>query len=102
MMAFSYGGRDWRSLRECCAAVGVSYQKARRLCRHYVRAGRDPALAIKWCVEGRVPPMEQKSFKWGQDAERGAERHCRFMEKVAGAVAGECPRNPTQSREEGR
>lgn len=88
MMVFTWGGREWRSLRECCAAAGVSYQKARRLCRHYQRASKDPALAVQWCLDGRVPPSEPRTFKWGQDAERGAERHERFMERVAEAIAG--------------
>ena len=82
MRAFIYKQTEFRSLAECCKTLKISYQKVRRLCRHYVRASRDPAYAVAWCTgEQKLSPFEAKTFKYEQDLEKGAERQLRFLEK---------------------
>lgn len=84
MKSFCYKGVEYRSLAECCKTVEISYQKVRRLCRHYVRAKQDPALAVAWCT-GKVVLMssEVKTEKYKIDLERGRERKARFRERTA-------------------
>ena len=84
MKSFCYGGIEYRSLAECCRAVKVSYQKVRRLCRHYVRAKQDPALAVSWCTgEVVLTGAEIKTEKYKIDLERGCARQNRFRERNA-------------------
>ena len=84
MKVFVYHGFEYRSLSHCCKALKISYQKVRRLCRHYIRASRDPALAVAWCTgETRLSPSEAKTVKYRQDLELAAIRQERFKEKVA-------------------
>jgi len=82
MRAFTYRETEYRSLAECCKSLKISYQKVRRFCRHYVRANRNPALAVSWCLgEAKLSPFEPKSFKYEQDLERGQDRQERFLER---------------------
>lgn len=82
MRAFVYKGEEYRSLAECCKKLKISYQKVRRLCRHYTRASRDPAFAVAWCTgEMRLSALEPKTFKYAQDLELGAIRRERWLEK---------------------
>ena len=84
MKSFCYGGIEYRSLAECCKAVKVSYQKVRRLCRHYVRANQDPALAVAWCTgEVVLAGTETKTEKYKIDLARGCVRQNRFRNKNA-------------------
>ena len=79
MKSFCYGGIEYRSLAECCKAVKVSYQKVRRLCRHYVRASKNPALAVSWCTgEVVLAGTETKTEKYKIDLARGCERKAKF------------------------
>ena len=84
MKSFYYKGVEYRSLAECCKAVKISYQKVRRLCRHYVRANQDPALAVSWCT-GKVvlADTETKTEKYKIDLARGRERKAKFRERNA-------------------
>lgn len=84
MKSFCYGGVEYRSLAECCKVVKVSYQKVRRLCRHYVRAKQDPALAVSWCTgEVVLADTETKTEKYKIDLARGRERKTKFRERNA-------------------
>ena len=84
MNSFCFKGVEYRSLAECCKAVKVSYQKVRRLCRHYVRANQDPALAVSWCIgEVVLAGTETKTEKYKIDLARGRERKARFRERNA-------------------
>ena len=84
MKSFNYGGTEYRSLAECCKAVKVSYQKVRRLCRHYVRANQDPALAVSWCIgETVLMSSEVKTEKYKIDLAKGRERKVKFRERNA-------------------
>lgn len=84
MKSFNYGGIEYRSLAECCKAVKVSYQKVRRLCRHYVRANQNPALAVSWCTgEEVLAGTEPKTEKYKVDLARGCERKAKFRERNA-------------------
>ena len=63
MKSFIVNGKEYRSMRVCCAELHISYQKVRRLCRHYVRASKDPSLAVRWCLGSEVlHSTEQKSY----------------------------------------
>lgn len=82
MRAFTYNDVEYRSLSECCKELKISYQKVRRLCRHYVRASKDPALAVAWCTgEMRLSALEPKTWKYQQDLEKAAIRQERFKYK---------------------
>lgn len=84
MRSFCYGGVEYRSLAECCRAVKVSYQKVRRLCRHYVRASQNPAYAVAWCTgELALTAEEKKTEKYKADLERSNLRQVRFKDRVA-------------------
>lgn len=83
MRSFTYQGVEYRSLQECCCRLKISYQKVRRLCRHYVRAHHDPVVAVRWClgVEHRSI-NEPKTYLYIQDKEKATERQDKFKEKV--------------------
>lgn len=84
MKSFCYGGIEYRSLAECCKVVKISYQKVRRLCRHYVRANQDPALAVAWCTgEVVLEGSETKTEKYQIDLARGCGRKVKFRERNA-------------------
>lgn len=89
MKSFTYNDHVYRSIGEACKALNISYQKVRRLCRHYRRASQDPALAIKW-VRGdeRMRPDEPKTFKYAQDVERGRERQQEFQARMQERLLG--------------
>lgn len=83
MKSFTYQGVEYRSLQECCCKLKISYQKVRRLCRHYVRARHDPVVAVRWClgVEHRSI-NEATTIQYAQDQEKATERQDKFKEKV--------------------
>ena len=84
MKSFCYMGVEYRSLAECCKVVKISYQKVRRLCRHYVRANQDPALAVLWCTgEAVLAGTETKTEKYKIDLAKGCVRQNRFRNKNA-------------------
>ena len=84
MKSFCYMGVEYRSLAECCKAVRISYQKVRRLCRHYVRASQNPALAVSWCTgEAVLAGSETKTEKYKIDLARGCERKAKFRKRTA-------------------
>ena len=83
MKSFNYHGKEYRSLQGCCAECGVSYQKVRRLCRHYKKAQADPSMAIKWCTgEERLSPSEPRTFKYSHDLEIQRLRRDRYVDKA--------------------
>lgn len=83
MYSFTYKGCEYRSLKECCDALNISYQKVRRLCRHYVRARTNPQLAIKWSLGIEVRSWnEPKTEHYNQDLQKSRERQWKFKEKI--------------------
>lgn len=83
MRTFIFQGKEYQSLSKACADFKVSYQKARRLCRHYVRANKDPAVALKWILGiEKLSHLEPKTFKYQQDLECGRERQERFKANI--------------------
>ena len=50
MKSFEVEGISYRSISEFCRKRKVSYWKMRRLCRTYIRAHKDPAVAAKWIL----------------------------------------------------
>lgn len=67
MRSFIYKGQVYRSMAEACYKLSVSYQKVRRLCRHYVKASKDPAVALEWILTGHDPCLELKTYKYQDD-----------------------------------
>lgn len=81
MKSFIYNQVKYRSLRECCHALNISYSKAKRLTRHYIRASENPVLVIDWIIKDNVPTNEMKSSKYQHDLVMGLDRHYRFLER---------------------
>ena len=83
MKSFVVNGKEYRSMRVCCAELHISYQKVRRLCRHYVRASKDPSLAVRWCLGSEVlHSTEQKTWKYLQDLEKSYDRQEKLKDKM--------------------
>ncbi len=87
MKAFEFRGTVYRSLHEFCKRNGVSWQKMRRLCRHYERARKDPAVAADWMLaerEGRTLSLERepRTRQYRQDLERNRERQEAFRDRA--------------------
>lgn len=83
MRVIEYNGESYRSISEVSRVLKISYQKLRRLCRHYARAAEDPAVAIRWILGvEKMRPDEPKTWKYVQDVERGRERQQRFQARM--------------------
>ena len=83
MRSFTYQGVEYRSLCECCCKLNISYQKVRRLCRHYVRAHHDPSLAVSWCLGVKHRSInEPTTIQYAQDQEKATERQDKFKDRV--------------------
>ena len=69
-------GHLYRSIREACRKFDVSYQKVKRLCRHFRRAAENPRIAIDWCTgkENFNPAHEPKTHKYSDDQKLATER----------------------------
>ena len=81
MVSFKYQGKVYRSLKECCQDLHISYSKVRRLTRHYVRAREEPELAVKWATgEEYIAYNEQKTEAYYKDMELAAERQMKFRD----------------------
>lgn len=88
MRVIEFDGAEYRSLAEACKVLKVSNQKLRRLCRHYVRAAKNPAVALAWLTgKEKLSPSEPKTFKYDQDIAKGRDRQYIFKAKLSGAVA---------------
>ncbi len=82
MRAIVFNGAEYRSLSKACKELKISYQKLRRLCRHYVRASKNPAVALAWLTgEEKLSVNEPKTYKYSQDLERGLERQTAFKSR---------------------
>lgn len=81
MRSFEYNGEIYRSMNEACKALGISYQKVRRICRHYVKASKDPAVAIEWILSKHKLCREQKTWKYVDDLEKTLIRVQRLRDK---------------------
>lgn len=83
MKSFVFEGKEYPSLNKACLELRISYQKVRRLCRHYTRAQADPAVAVKWTLGlEKLSRFEPKTFKYQQDLECGRERQERFKANI--------------------
>lgn len=89
MQGVTYDGKEYDSLAAACRDLGISYQKLRRLRRHYVRAHKDPAVAIRWCLK-----LENKSWKkprtgkYRSDLDHCIARQVKFKEKIIHQIGG--------------
>lgn len=83
MHSFVYEGVEYRSLHEFCKEKHVSWQKMRRLCRHYKRAKENPAVAADWVLgKEKLSPGEPKTIFYLQDLERNRDRQEAFRDRA--------------------
>ena len=83
MKPFQFDDDEFRSLREFCRVYRVSYQKMRRLCRHYIRAKKDPAVAARWLLEEEeLTPNEPKTPQYYSDLEKAEVRQVKFKRRM--------------------
>lgn len=83
MRSFIYQGVEYRSLQECCCKLKISYQKVRRLCRHYVRAHHDPVVAVRWCLGvDKLSHLEPKTPQYAQDLVKSYDRQEKFKDRI--------------------
>lgn len=83
MKSFTYQGVEYRSMFECCKTLNISYQKVRRLCRHYRRAHDDPAQAVRWCLGvDKLSHLEPKTLQYAQDLEKSYDRQEKFKDRI--------------------
>ena len=83
MHSFIFQNTEYRSIRECCKKLGLSYSKVRRLTRHYKRAQNDPVIAVKWATGEEVRPYnEPKTFLYQDDLIKSYDRQLKFKDKV--------------------
>lgn len=83
MKTFVVNGKVYRSLHECCSDLNISYQKLRRLCRHYQRASLDPAVAVRWCTgEEKLLATEPKTDIYRRDNKLATVRMGKFKDRV--------------------
>lgn len=76
MRAISYEGQIYASIKDCCAKLKISYQRVRRLIRHYKRARNNPAVAIDWVLGKQllISSHEAKTDMYFHDLELTKER----------------------------
>ena len=76
-------GHLYRSIREVCRKYGISYQKVKRLCRHFRRAAENPRVAIDWCTgkENFSSAHEPKTHKYSDDQKLATERQRVFIRR---------------------
>ena len=92
MKSFEVEGVVYRSISEFCKKRKVNYWKMVRLCRKYVRAQKDPALAARWLlkIEQLNLNIEPKSFIYIREKALGKERQtlfrCKSKHKKAKSV----------------
>ena len=87
MHSFIFQNTEYRSIRECCKKLGLSYSKVKRLTRHYKRAQKDPSVAISWALGlERIPITEPKTFLYQDDLIKSNDRQIKFKERVRDAL----------------
>lgn len=76
-------GRTYRSVREACHNLDLSYQKVKRLCRHFKRAEENPRIAIEWCLGKRkfIAELEPKTPKYKGDKELTIRRQQPYRDR---------------------
>lgn len=81
-------GQIYRSLREACHNLRISYQKVKRLCRHFQRAQKNPQLAIEWCLgkEKFIPALEPKTHKYKDDSKLMAQRQQAYKDRCQAVI----------------
>lgn len=88
MRVIEYEGEVYRSYAEVSKALHVSNQKLRRLCRHYVRANKNPAVAIDWLLgKEKLKANEPKTWKYQQDLDRQYDRQATTFKESINSIA---------------
>lgn len=85
MYAVTFAGRKYHSLCDACRNLKISYQKVKRLMRHYEKASHNPAVALAWACgfEHLDPTRETKTEFYELDRyackirKRRYEKRCR-------------------------
>lgn len=83
MKRLRYEGCCYRSLSECCRALGISYARVMRLTRKYDRARRDPSVAVEWILGKRnyEASKEVKTIEGIRDRELARGRQKIFRDR---------------------
>lgn len=82
MHSIEYNGTEYRSWRDACSILCVNYNTFRRYCRHYLRAYKNPAVALDWLLGiDKRKAVEPKTVKWSQDYERALDRLYKYQER---------------------
>lgn len=94
MRGVSYKGVEYKSVRECCAVLGISYQKVRRLCRWFVRARDNPAVAVAWtlgdeCRQANEPHTDSYADDLCKSTLRVERMKDRLVGKAVDRLSGE-------------
>ena len=83
MIYIELDGVQYRSIREACHKLGISYEKVKRLCRHFQRAAENPVIALEWCLNKQkfIPSNEKKTHKYKHDKKSHLERQNAYIER---------------------
>lgn len=81
MKSFDVNGKSYDSMSDFCKKTGIKYGKIRRLCRKYLRAQQDPAVAAKWLLglEPLNKVKEPKTLIYIKDKELSYARQIEFL-----------------------
>lgn len=85
MRSIEYEGVIYESIKDCCAKLEISYQRVRRLIRHYQRAKDNPAIAIDWVLgkQSFISSYERKTDMYFHDLELTKERMIEYKAQKA-------------------
>lgn len=50
MKSFEVNGKSYDSMSDFCKKNGIRYGRFKRICRIYLRAHRNPAIAARWVL----------------------------------------------------
>lgn len=90
VMPMLYGGVAYPSVRACCRVLSVDYGRLTRLRRKYVRAQRDPAVAVDWLLGAEPIPLgEPVTMAYRRDVGMGRLRASRHYRRKQRAMARE-------------
>ena len=83
MRSIKYEGVIYKSIKDCCAKLEISYQRVRRLIRHYQRAKDNPAIAIDWVLGKQrfISSYERKTDMYYHDLSLTKDRVIEYNAK---------------------
>ena len=81
MKSFEVNGKSYDSMSDFCKKTGIRYGRMFRLCRQYLRAQKDPAVAAKWLLglEPLNKAKEPKTLIYIKDKDLSYARQIEFL-----------------------